>query len=621
MKSTDAGVDWKSLSQGLGGSNLPFSRIEVAPANPAIVYAERAPHHFYRSSDAGATWREIAGTPDDLMDAYLGTFAVDPRNPSTVYLEYVGLDVTSLSKSTDGGDTWDQIVSCPPGLTALAVDPVESQVLLAGTAGYGIFRSTNGGITWNHESQAGIPDSYRIWSIAVDPADSRSAVMSALEGTYWSVDGGESFLRSSVVNAPTGDFAFAVDAIYERADSNVLVSTDSGATWIPLASPPNIAVRAIAVAPDSSVLYAGTSSYSWRGAQGVALGLIRSNDGGSTWSQSNSGIGTSRFLSSKLSQGADGVMYAGGWGTILRSTDGGGHWSSGEGFGETGYFFDIAPSPSSPAVVYATSYPKVFRSTDSGRSWTVVFNSGIEIDIERIAVDPESSETAIGVGPFGVWKTTDGGATWRSLAGSFPEGTPVWNVAYDPTNGSVVYLAMGNIARSTDGGESWNDITSLAIPAPVHTIAIDLENPLILYTGLNDFDGTCPSQHQLSSDTSIGIIFKSTDGGEIWSRTDTSRTSELEIGDIVVDPSNPRIVYADEFVACGRSGDLIQSVDSGETWFPAAPGLPYGLVFSPVVDRSTGRVYVTTVDGVFVSPPLSTAEPRPPRPPSPVRGR
>jgi photosystem II stability/assembly factor-like uncharacterized protein len=106
-----------------------------------------------KSTDGGATW---SGTG---LSVSVNLLAIDPANPTTLYAATGGSglgDFRGLFKSTDGGASWLPINNGVAGLfdarasiTALVIDPHNSNILYAGTSGGGVFKSSDGGANWS----------------------------------------------------------------------------------------------------------------------------------------------------------------------------------------------------------------------------------------------------------------------------------------------------------------------------------------------------------------------------------------------------------------------------------------------------------------------------------------
>ena len=147
FKSTDAGADWTAISN-ITGVLTPA----IDPTSASTVYVALRPGVF-KSTDGGASW-QAAG----LSDAAVSLLVVDPSRPSTIYAS----DGKKLYKSTDGAQSWAEIglglpapgsPPLPPFISNITVDPGNPSTLFSlvslGPPGSELYKSTNGGQTWD----------------------------------------------------------------------------------------------------------------------------------------------------------------------------------------------------------------------------------------------------------------------------------------------------------------------------------------------------------------------------------------------------------------------------------------------------------------------------------------
>jgi hypothetical protein len=241
--------------------------------------------------------------------------AADPENPQSIYATGSG----GVFHSQDGGDTWTNLAAIPaaPLVYSLAVDPRNSNVLYAGTAPSGAFKSTDRGANWVAIDK-GVPpapdgtlDIYQIW---VDPNSPAVLFASANTGLLRSANAGESWTQ--VLGEVTGLAfdPFTAGTIYICGEGSVGLaeSKDDGQTWTALPSltgQGSWAVRIVADPFHQGTLYAG------------GYGLYRSTDAGSTWTPVGPGYATS-YSAALAADPNKPALYAGAWPSgILSSTD------------------------------------------------------------------------------------------------------------------------------------------------------------------------------------------------------------------------------------------------------------------------------------------------------------
>ncbi|MGE5148779.1 MAG: WD40/YVTN/BNR-like repeat-containing protein, partial [Rhodospirillaceae bacterium] len=184
-KTVDGGVFWRCVSDGFMGSSAVGS-IAVAPSDPNVIYAGTGEtairldvsygDGMYKSSDAGRTWSHVG-----LRNSkFIGRIVIHPTNPDLVYAAVLG-DIfgpnteRGVYRSKDGGKSWERILhrNDVSGAIDLTMDRNNPRLLFAsvweakrnfwnissGGPGSGLFRSTDGGDTWEEITRKpGLPD-------------------------------------------------------------------------------------------------------------------------------------------------------------------------------------------------------------------------------------------------------------------------------------------------------------------------------------------------------------------------------------------------------------------------------------------------------------------------------
>ncbi len=247
-KSVDAAASWAPTALPLG---VVVEDLQDDPSDPDVVYATGG--FIYRSDDACDTWMKISTTPVEL--AFANVLAVDPSAPNTLY---AGTQKGGVYKTTDGGLSWGQ---CNSGLTdsfvrTLAIKPDDPDVLFAGTNSGGIFKTDNGCSSWVASNSGLDAADMNVQAIAIDP------------------------LNPATVYAGT----FSLDG------KGVYRSTDCGVTWVACETGlTNQKVRALTLDPGTpSNVYAGTDGAGIYKMSGPAIivdptfDLETSEDGGSS---------------------------------------------------------------------------------------------------------------------------------------------------------------------------------------------------------------------------------------------------------------------------------------------------------------------------------------------------
>ncbi len=259
----------------------------------------------------------------------------------------------------------------------------------------------------------------------------------------------------------------------------------------------------------------------------------------------------------------------------------------------SGRFVDLAVNEADSYEVYAASATGgLWKTTDNGVTWRATFDRQAVHSIGAIALDQRDPRIVwVGTGEAtnrqssgwgdGVYKSTDGGATWRHVG--LRDSKHVARIAIDPTNSSVVYVAVPGhlwgpnrergLYKSSDGGATWSLVLSRDEDTGAVDVAIDPVDPNIVYAALY--------QRRRAPFGFVGGgegsgLYKSTDAGRTWRRL-TSGLPAGTVGRIGISiyRKDPRIVYISleqgerytSSISYGkRLGGVFRSEDRGETW-------------------------------------------------------
>ncbi|MBU2036887.1 hypothetical protein KJ866_01625 [Patescibacteria group bacterium] len=281
---------------------------------------------------------------------------------------------------------------------------------------------------------------------------------------------------------------------------------------------------------DSKIIYLGT-----RGE-----GMYKTMDGGEIWYHlddlNNLALDKrANIYDIAIDPRDTNIIYAGVYqnrlGRLLRSADAGKNWEEVYRVSREKYaVFAVEIDLYDPAVVYmGTAEGGFLKSTDFGKSWKVI--KWFDDVITDIKVNPYDTRTVF-VSTFreGVYKTNDKGLNWQELTGlqKFSKETEEMQVlVIDKKNPNVLYLgAKYGLLKSVDGGANWEKV-NIAIPpnsVPVSVIALDPLTSSFLYYAAGN------------------VIYRTQDNGQTWTVHPVASAQTVKA--IAIDPQNPRVIYA-----------------------------------------------------------------------------
>jgi photosystem II stability/assembly factor-like uncharacterized protein len=239
--------------------------------------------------------------------------------------------------------------------------------------------------------------------------------------------------------------------------------------------------------------------------------------------------------------------------------------------------------PSQPKTFYmGVASGGLFRTTDSGVTWVAISDGKIPLgSTGSIAVsDSDPNIIYLGTGSDGVrsnvstgrgvYKSTDGGQSWK-FAGLYNSGQ-IGAVRIHPTNPNIVWVAANGdifkpnsdrgVFKTTDGGETWRKVLFHSDTVGAMDVELQPGNPQVVYAWLSRLER---KPWTIISGSKDGGFYKSSDGGEHFTRITTGLPSELiGKGNFAVTPANPQRIYA--LIEAKPGGGLYRSEDSGQTW-------------------------------------------------------
>jgi photosystem II stability/assembly factor-like uncharacterized protein len=387
-------------------------------------------------------WRSVGPLRGGRTRAAAG----DPSRPFTFYMAQVNGGVW---KTDDAGRTWNPIFDGQPtqSVGAIAIAPSDANTIYVGSGeglprpdlsvGDGIYKSSDGGRTWEH---LGLRDAQQIPQIAVDPGNPQRVFVAALghpygpnkeRGIFRSTDGGRTFTPVLQRDENTGGNDVDIDP------SNPMIVYAN--LWEERQGPWENAV--------------------WTGDEG---GLFKSTDGGATWSKLTNGLpATTNQVNMAIAPSNPRRLYA------------------------------AVGSNGPPAAV------DIYRSDDAGASWVKITEDrrpGLRIgggDLPVPIVDPKNADVVV-MGSIVAMRSTDGGRTWVPLKGA-PGGDDYQNAWISPVDPNIILLVSDQGAVVTlNGGKTWSSWYNQPT-AQMYHVAADNAFPYRLCSGQQESGSACVS--------------------------------------------------------------------------------------------------------------------------------
>ncbi len=455
----------------------------------------------------------------------------------------------SSSLDTHNHAPWYSIGPAPPTIGAIAAD-AKSRTIYVGSVGGGVIKSTDGGVTFRavNNGLAGLT----ITGLAMLPTNPKVVyVNTQFDGFFKTVDGGAHWTGGDwgglnlVMDPNNPKVMYGASGPFDY----LLKTTDGGNTWSYVGDGLGDAlVFTIAIDPhDSNVIYAGSTGQ----------GAFKSTDAGASWKHIKADTNVNAIL---VDPDDGNIVYVGSdRHGVLKSTDG-------------GRSFVRIGSPRVPSILslaisgqtlYAgTATQGVSESIDGGRTWR---NSEVSSGLgNALSVDSQGS-VYVGTNFDGAFVRYVSDSHWRRLGWNLLKRCACQNgdaIAIDPSDHDHVLFTTngGGLLATEDGGRHWHDGgTEGLMSGGPRGIAFDPRDPRRVYVG------------------SIwgGGLFRSEDGGKHWQRSRKFGPADITVYGVAVDPVD-HSVYA---TASNNGNGLWKSTDYGKTFtrIDRAPNAPAGV--------------------------------------------
>jgi photosystem II stability/assembly factor-like uncharacterized protein len=619
-KTVNAGRTWTPIFDSQPVASI--GAVAVAPSKPDVIYVGSGEadmrsqisygNGVYKSTDGGNTWTHLG--LDDTRQ--IGRILVDPRNPDVVYVAALGHAYgpnaeRGVFRSADGGRTWRKVLfkDNDTGAIDLAFDPRDSRIIYAAMwntrrppwsiyppsygPGSGLYKSTDGGDTWQQITGHGLPsEGLGRMGIAVAPSkpDRVYLIVDAKEGgLYRSEDAGENWQRVGTEQRIWGRgwYFCGVEVDPKDADTVYVMNTstyrshDAGKTFTAIkGAPGGDDYHSLWIDPDDPKRMILSSDQ----------GVIVSVDGAETWS-SWYNQATAQFYHVVADNHFPYWVYgaqqdSGAAGTPTRSH----HrnlsfrdWEPSPAGGESG---SIAPDPLNPDIVYGGTVtrwdlrtgqtqnvsPSLAHPGDYRRTWTLplVFS-------ER---DPHELYFSHQI----LFRTTNGGQSWQILSPDLTREDPgvppnldaataadapagkrrgvIYAIAPSPLRAGEIWVGTddGYIQMTRDDGKTWHNVTPPEMSAwsKVAMLVASRHDAHTVYAAVD--------RHRLEDYRPY--LYRTKDGGKTWRNVTQGIPEGHYLNAVREDPVRKGLLFA------GTEMGVYVSFDEGEHWQSLQLNLP-----------------------------------------------
>ena len=633
---TDSGITWRNISDGYF-TTASIGAIAVAESDPNVVYVGTGEHAVrgvmthggdgvYRSTDAGKTWKKIGLA----QTQHIARIVVHPKNPDLVYVAAQGALYSpsaerGVFKSTDGGATWKNVlrVDDRTGASELSMDATNPRIMYAamwehgrlpwkvisGGPGSGLYKSVDSGETWEKMTK-GLPEEMGKMAIAVSRSNP-DKVYALIEsdstkdarGLYVSTNAGKSWSQvtsdARLVQRAWYYIELFVDPNHENTlyvlSAPALRSTDGGKTWETLSGTHGDF-------HDLWINPADSDNFVISNDGGAAITFDR----GKSWS-TQANMATAQFYRINVDNQFPYRIYGGqqdNTSVSIASRELGGagispaSWTASAG-GESAF---LAFDPDNPRYVLGGSYQGTIEVVDTKAA---AGTSIMAAPIQYLSMDAKDMKYRFNWNAPIIWsrhepgtyyhgaqyllKTTDMGRTWKEASPDLTRnlkdkqgkgGGPFTNEAVGAENyGTLAYIAEsphekgviwtgsddGLVQVTRDGGATWKDVTPKGLAeCLVNAIEVSPFDKATAYiaTTRYKFNDHAPG------------LYKTTDYGASWTKIDSGI------------PANAftRVVREDEvtrdLLFAGTERGLFLSWNGGKDWSPFQLNLPV----TPITD-------------------------------------
>ncbi|UOG72826.1 glycosyl hydrolase [Hymenobacter tibetensis] len=611
-RTTDGGGTWGNISDRYFGGSV--GAVAVSESDPNVLYAGEGEQTVrgnvssgfgvWKSQDAGQTWVHVG-----LKDSrHIGRIRIHPKNPDIVYVAAIGNlyapnEMRGVYRTKDGGKNWERVLfaSKEAGAVDLLLDPANPRILYASTwnvrrtpysfssggPGSGLWKSTNGGDTWQEISRnEGLPvGTLGIIGVAVSPVNS---------SRVW--------------------------ALVEAEKGGLFRSDDGGMHWQKLSDDRNLRQRAwyytrlYADPKDAEILYVLNVSYH------------KSKDGGRTFQAADAPHGDHHDLWIAPENPNRMVMADDGGAQV--STDGGLNWTTYHNQ-PTGQFYRVVTDNHFPYRIYGAQQDNStvripHRTTGQAieeRDWEPTAGG----ESAHLAVDPLNPDIVYGGSYDGFLSRVDHSTQQERTIDVWPD-NPMghgaegmkyrfqWNfpLLFSPHDPKKLYTGSNQLHVTTNEGQSWEILSPDLTRNDPKTLGpsggpITKDNTAVEYYGtIFAIAESAAEKGVIWTGSDDGLLHITRDNGKTWAKVQPKGMPEwIQINSIDAHPTLKGAAYV--AATLYKSGDfqpyLYKTTDYGQTWTKITTGIP-ATHFTRVIradPKRPGLLYAGTEYGMYIS--------------------
>jgi photosystem II stability/assembly factor-like uncharacterized protein len=649
-KTTNSGVTFEPIFD--GQVSYSIGAVTIDPTNSNVVWVGTGENNaqnnviygdgVYKSEDGGKSWKNMG-----LKESqHIGGIVINPNNPDIVTVAAYGPQRNSggergIFRTTDGGETWENVlfISEHTGCWQIHMDPGNPDIIYTaahqrqrrlntgvyGGPESGIYRSTDGGMTWERMN-SGLPkDAVGRIGLAISPVnpDIVFAVIEAKEngGTYRSTDRGSSWTKQSSYSTSYGFYMHRlycdpidVDRVYAM-DVFMKISDDAGKTWR------NVGEKYKHVDNHSLWIDPQDNRHLLAGCDG---GVYETFDTGKNW-LFKSNIPITEIY--KVTVDNDKPFYNVYIGTQDNNSLGGpsrtissaGIVNADWYFTRGGDGFETQVDWKNPDIVYSQSqYGGLVRyDKKSGERLYIkpyeIGDTAYRFDWDAALLLSSHDNKRLYFGANKLLRSDDMGSTWTEISGDLSRGFPkellrlmdrswsidelarisgtaqIVTVAESPLDEHILFTGSGDglIYYTNDGGASWNKGTTIGLPksARIHHIIASNHDKDVAYAACQHFGAGDYAPY----------LYKTTDGGKTWKNISAKLPEKGSTYTVGEDHVNPDLLFV------GTQFGVFVSNTKEVNWIKLTAGIPPATVMDLDIHREENDLVVSTFGrGVYI---------------------